>query len=93
VRLVVNGEIRDLPANLSLQQLIERLTLGPERVALELNGKVIPRALWASTLLNEDDRVEIVHFVGGGSEDCELRISDLNRPLIRGHQGMKGSFR
>jgi sulfur carrier protein len=49
-----------------VQGLIEKLALGPERVAVELNGLVVPRAGWASTILNDDDRVEIVHFVGGG---------------------------
>jgi sulfur carrier protein len=66
VRLYVNGEQKEFPASISLKTLIEMLQLGPERVAVELNGLVVPRAEWPATLLKEDDRVEIVHFVGGG---------------------------
>jgi sulfur carrier protein len=66
LRIYVNGEPKDLPADLSLLDLIEWLRLGKERVAAELNGLVVPRANWQATRLKADDRVEIVHFVGGG---------------------------
>ncbi len=66
LRVHVNGETRDLPLQLSLQALIESLTLKTERVAAELNGLVVPRADWPSTELSDGDRIEIVHFVGGG---------------------------
>jgi sulfur carrier protein len=62
----VNGETKDLPPNLTLQALIESLTLKSERVAAELNGLIVPRAQWPSTSINDGDRIEIVHFVGGG---------------------------
>ena len=62
----VNGETKDLPPNQTLQALIESLTLKSERVAAELNGLVVPRAHWPSTTINDGDRIEIVHFVGGG---------------------------
>lgn len=66
MRLIVNGERKEFQAHLVLQELIEMLTVGSERVAVELNGLVVPRAAWPSTVLKDDDRVEIVHFVGGG---------------------------
>jgi sulfur carrier protein len=66
LRIFLNGETQNLPAELSVLGLIEKLALSPERVAVELNGVVLPRAAWISTVLNDDDRVEIVHFVGGG---------------------------
>lgn len=62
----VNGESLDLPTNITLTELIEHLALAPERLAIELNRQVIRRADWPQTTLKEDDRVEIVHFVGGG---------------------------
>jgi thiamine biosynthesis protein ThiS len=50
----------------TLLTLIEQLALTPERVAVELNRDVVRRADWPDTRLADGDRVEIVHFVGGG---------------------------
>jgi len=63
----VNGEPREVKENISLPELVASLSLKAEQVAIELNQKVVRRAQWAATTLQEDDRVEIVHFVGGGS--------------------------
>lgn len=52
---------------LSLGELIKSLNLSPERIAIELNQNVVRRVDWATTKLSHNDRVEIVHFVGGGS--------------------------
>jgi len=65
-RIIINGETRELTAPSSLAQLVSTLKLKPEQVAIELNQVVIRRASWESTMLKEDDRIEIVHFVGGG---------------------------
>lgn len=67
LNLRINGEDHEVVENTSLQQLVTQLNLTPERIAIELNQKVVRRADWATTLLNEDDRIEIVHFVGGGA--------------------------
>jgi thiamine biosynthesis protein ThiS len=64
----VNGELQELPTAISLHELIELLKLQPERVAAELNGVVVPRSEWPARSLAEGDRVEIVHFVGGGRD-------------------------
>ena len=66
LRITVNDEQRDFPENLSLQDLIGCLTLPADRLAIELNRNVVRRAEWPRTTLHEDDRIEIVHFVGGG---------------------------
>ena len=66
MRIQVNGEPREVEENISLPQLIAALSLKAEQIAIELNHKVIRRAQWENTLLQADDRVEIVHFVGGG---------------------------
>jgi len=66
LRVYVNGEARDFPSPLSLAQLITELDLPPARIAVELNRTVVRRGDWCATELNEDDRIEIVHFVGGG---------------------------
>jgi thiamine biosynthesis protein ThiS len=66
LRVYVNGEAKELSAPVSLSELITQLDLPPARVAVELNRNVVRRSDWSSTMLAEDDRLEIVHFVGGG---------------------------
>jgi len=67
LRVYVNGEAKELSAPLSLSELINQLDLPAARVAVELNRNVVRRNDWNSTMVQEDDRLEIVHFVGGGS--------------------------
>ena len=66
MKIQVNGELREFPAGVTIEGLIVALGLEPTRVAVELNGEVVRRHDWATTTLRDDDRVEIVHFVGGG---------------------------
>ena len=66
MRVQINGEQKDVPEGISLQLLLEHLSLPQQRVAIELNRAVVRRADWSSTLVSKDSRVEIVHFVGGG---------------------------
>ena len=66
--LQVNGEKRELVDDLPLDELIKLLNLTPDRIAIELNHNVVRRANWPATVLKQDDRVEIVQFVGGGSD-------------------------
>ena len=65
MHLVINGEDRDFAAS-TLDALIEELGMKSDRVAVELNRQIVPRASWSATALKDDDRLEIVHFVGGG---------------------------
>lgn len=65
--LIVNGEPKECPNGISLAQFIESLQLKADRVAVELNRQIAARNRWSETLLKEGDRLEIVHFVGGGS--------------------------
>jgi thiamine biosynthesis protein ThiS len=64
--VVVNGEETEVNDGAAVSEVIAALGLRPERVAVELNHKIVRRADWGSTALGEGDRVEIVHFVGGG---------------------------
>ncbi len=66
MNVFINGEEKRLAASLSLAQLVEQLGMKGDRVAVELNREIVPRAQWAETLLKDGDRLEIVHFVGGG---------------------------
>jgi thiamine biosynthesis protein ThiS len=66
MHLFVNGEHKDCPEALSLAELIAQLGMKGDRVAVELNREIVPRAEWPNTQLHAGDRLEIVHFVGGG---------------------------
>jgi len=66
MKLQINGNPRDFSAPLSLQDLLQQLGIKPDRVAVELNGNIVPREQWEKTPLSDGDRLEIVHFVGGG---------------------------
>jgi thiamine biosynthesis protein ThiS len=69
MKLHINGEARTFadPAPATLAALIEALGMKSDRVAVELNRDIVPRDRWAVTELHDDDRLEVVHFVGGGS--------------------------
>jgi sulfur carrier protein len=68
MQLFVNGEAKESPEAITLAQLIEQMGMKGDRVAVELNREIVPRAQWSETQLHESDRLEIVHFVGGGTE-------------------------
>ncbi len=64
--LHINGEPREIAPGLTLAGLVEELGMKAERVAVELNREIVARDRWPTTELHEGDRLEIVHFVGGG---------------------------
>jgi sulfur carrier protein len=67
--VVLNGQPRSfttLSQAPSLDQLVAELGLKGDRVAVEHNGTIVPRVGWPQTLLSAGDRLEVVHFVGGG---------------------------
>jgi thiazole synthase len=66
MRVFVNGEERELSSAASLAELITQLDLPVARIAVELNREVVRRNEWSSTMLKDEDRIEVVHFVGGG---------------------------
>ena len=69
LRITVNGEVReiaDLESMASLEAVIAGLGLAGDRVAVERNGEIASRAGWSTVAVASGDRLEIVHFVGGG---------------------------
>jgi len=66
MRVTVNGETVELPEGLNASELVERIGLADQRIALEVNREIVPRSEYGSTRLNEGDRVEIVRAIGGG---------------------------
>jgi sulfur carrier protein len=72
MNLQINGEARSFadptsPAAFTLAALIESLSMKSDRVAVELNHEIAPRDRWSQIMLKDGDRLEIVHFVGGGA--------------------------
>lgn len=65
--LHINGERREFPDGLSVAALVTHLGMKPDRVAVELNREIVPRSAWEATPLKDGDKLEVVHFVGGGS--------------------------
>jgi len=69
MQLVINGQLKEFPelsAESKVSDLIAALGLKNDRVALEQNGEIVPRATWIETPVRSGDKLEIVHFVGGG---------------------------
>jgi sulfur carrier protein len=65
VNITINGEAASID-QLSVQDYLVSIAVDPRRVAVELNRDILPKAQYQSTLLQEGDTLEIVHFVGGG---------------------------
>ena len=66
IEIVVNGEKREVPAGIGVTALLSHLGLPVDRVAIERNLEILPRAQWVATAVQPGDRYEIVHLVGGG---------------------------
>jgi thiamine biosynthesis protein ThiS len=69
LNVIVNGERKELSEGIHIVDLLDRLGLKPERLAVEVNQSIVRRAEWTTTTLLDGDKVEIVHFVGGGCGD------------------------
>jgi thiamine biosynthesis protein ThiS len=68
ITITLNGEPYETDQGASITDLLTRLQIDPRRVAVERNFVVVKRDLYAATVLDAGDQVEIVNFVGGGSE-------------------------
>jgi len=66
MQITINGQPQSAADGVRLPALIETLKLGARRLAVELNGEIVPRSTWPDTLLRDGDRLEIVHAIGGG---------------------------
>jgi thiamine biosynthesis protein ThiS len=67
MKLTINGEDREFPSTLTVAALLAELGMKADRVAVELNRDLVSRERWEQTQLSDNDKLEIVHFVGGGS--------------------------
>jgi len=67
MNLIIHGEDREFSSIQTLTELVAQLGMKADRVAVELNRELVRRDRWSQTKLSEGDKLEIVHFVGGGS--------------------------
>lgn len=66
VTIVLNGETRGVPAGATVLALLETIGIAPGRVAIEVNGRVVRRDDYLRLVLRDNDKLEVVHLVGGG---------------------------
>lgn len=66
IEITVNGEQQSIQAGLTADALLDHLSLKKKLIAIELNAEVLRRDLWPTTEIIAGDRLEVVHFVGGG---------------------------
>lgn len=66
MEITLNGETKRIDGEVTLDRLLDLFSLPRQRVAIEHNRSVVSRNHWPDTIVNEGDRIEVVHFVGGG---------------------------
>lgn len=66
MNITINGEKKSIENELNLRELLEELDLPDERIAVELNKQVVRKKDWDAMTINDADKIEIIHFVGGG---------------------------
>ena len=65
-KIQLNGKKISIKPNISIQDLLEKYKIATKKVAIEHNGTIIPKVNYKKKYLKNDDKVEIVHFIGGG---------------------------
>ena len=65
-KIQLNGDPYEINGRTNLNELLNKLKIQKNKVAIEVNGEIIQKAKYQSLVLNKDDKVEIVHFIGGG---------------------------
>ncbi len=66
MQILLNGETKEAPAGLTLASLLDHFDLPKQRIAVEVNLQLIRRGEWDKTQVAQADRIEVIHFVGGG---------------------------
>jgi thiamine biosynthesis protein ThiS len=72
LEVTLNGQTRNFAAlepGAGLDAVVVELALAGDRVAVELNGEIVSRSQWPETKINNGDKLEVVHFVGGGKSE------------------------
>tara|TARA_Y100000590_G_scaffold368783_1_gene429622 strand:- start:2525 stop:2743 length:219 start_codon:yes stop_codon:yes gene_type:complete len=65
-KIQLNGDPYEINSGTNLDQLLNKLKIKKNKVAIEVNGEIVEKNRYLSLILNKNDKVEIVHFIGGG---------------------------
>jgi len=65
-KIQLNGDTYEINDGTNLNQLLNKLKIQKNKVAIEVNGEIVEKTKYPNFILNKDDKVEIVHFIGGG---------------------------
>ena len=65
-RIQLNGDAHEINSGCNLNELLIKLKIEKNKVAVEVNGEIVERKKYPNLILNKNDKVEIVHFIGGG---------------------------
>ena len=65
-KIQLNGKLHEINTGTNLNELLNNLKIQKNKVAIEVNGQIIDKNKYPNLILNKDDKVEIVHFIGGG---------------------------
>ena len=68
MEITLNGEKYNLETGSNIVDLIEKLGLNIDKLAIERNLEIVPKSKFAMTIIEEGDKLELVHFIGGGEE-------------------------
>jgi thiazole synthase len=79
--VTLNGEVRRLAGRMSVRALLESLGLDPAKIAVERNLEIVPRSTYDQVALESGDRLEIVHFIGGGNAPVDVPAPPEDRPF------------
>lgn len=66
MKIFINGEVKEIESDVNLSDLLEHFSLPRQRIAVELNEQVVRRKDWDAIKISDADKIEIIHFVGGG---------------------------
>lgn len=66
MKVSINGETREIPNEVNLFELLRHFSLPQERIAVELNEEVVRKKDWENIKISDSDKIEVIHFVGGG---------------------------
>ena len=65
-KIQLNGDLYEINTGTNLNELLNKLKIQKNKVAIEVNGEIVEKDKYANLILNKNDKVEIVHFIGGG---------------------------
>lgn len=86
MRLTINGEDRTIENASTVSELLGELGIEPTKVAVERNLEIVPKTAYGTTKLAEGDKFEIVHFIGGGSQEADLAAADDDGFVVAGRK-------